>query len=773
MESALLQLRVFRGLINASTPPVYPSSVGSAAAAPAVENVWDMLLIPEDKPKRGAQPSNMLRDIGRVCVQAGFVRREVLSSRILPESGAKGAEGAGAGIVGGVEDVDVLAMMVDVEDGIEAVMGTGFGTEVGLLGGLELGEGEIGLEELNQMMDIIREAPTQESIDHLVSIALSSTVHVKGIVDCLLHLLQRRALTQDLHPLSLLCTSITSHPGILDLIFLLHHPRELLEPLETFCNEWRVSTASGMMSSMMMMLGPADGGEDDVDGLKGVFEEFGKVWVVVGYVVEKFEVGMGREWGEGGRCFDGIVLLYRNLPSLFRNHSGFCYRFFAQTLGDQGTTPEEERFMSRWLSALFGNDGISDDLIRSSDPQTLITLAPILFERSVGAYQAGQIEYETLQGGLDYFQEPFLSYVLVPGVVGWLSEEIVFSGEHSNISQMILRSIVLSDRFPDHMARIVGRQILNALDAVDQLRHQEHIARRRSSSIMVDNDGTGSKPPYSDDLTEARDRIMRCMASTSTVVGGGALASHHGERTTTSGHAIHGAATLFYRTQAMFHNIAKSGRSKFMRDYMWDEEAEGDWPTMQHFLDVDMCKMALEFGGARWFVSMIVEEVLEAGKSGGAIRATELGASLLTTPLIFSPCLHNLPANLLRTLLVDAIPLALNSTPPRVVSYFQGQILGVFVGHCLVFGNTEVAMVAESKTSDDEYGIKDTEDEEQQTLGGWFLENVDKAEIMTKSSVFSIWNDGNPERAVGWKGFVKGLKSHELLREQWVNVSGF
>ncbi|RUO95698.1 hypothetical protein BC936DRAFT_143419, partial [Jimgerdemannia flammicorona] len=520
--------------------------------------------------------------------------------------------------------------------------------------------------------------------------------------------------------------------------------------------------------------------------------------------------------------------LYRNLPSLFRNHSGFCYRFFAQTLGDQGTTPEEERFMSRWLSALFGNDGISDDLIRSVHTIELLSNAqfhvtspkhspPKIIRPSDPHYlgpdpvrEAGQIEYETLQGGLDYFQEPFLSYVLVPGVVGWLSEEIVFSGyvaifivrgfrlvryyvaslslwpkvEHSNISQMILRSIVLSDRFPDHMARIVGRQILNALDAVDQLRHQEHIARRRSSSIMVDNDGTGSKPPYSDDLTEARDRIMRCMASTSTVVGGGALASHHGERTTTSGHAIHGAATLFYRTQAMFHNIAKSGRSKFMRDYMWDEEAEGDWPTMQHFLDVDMCKMALEFGGARWFVSMIVEEVLEAGKSGGAIRASilansfthpaaELGASLLTTPLIFSPCLHNLPANLLRTLLVDAIPLALNSTPPRVVSYFQGQILGVFVGHCLVFGNTEVAMVAESKTSDDEYGIKDTEDEEQQTLGGWFLENVDKAEIMTKSSVFSIWNDGNPERAVGWKGFVKGLKSHELLREQWVNVSGF
>lgn len=69
---------------------------------------------------------------------------------------------------------------------------------------------------------------------------------------------------------------------------------------------------------------------------------------------------------------------------------------------------------------------------RSSDPQTLITLAPILFERSVAAYETGLIGLDTLQGGLDYFQEPFLSYVLVPGVVGWLSEEIVFSGYVAN-----------------------------------------------------------------------------------------------------------------------------------------------------------------------------------------------------------------------------------------------------------------------------------------------------------------------------------------------------
>lgn len=169
------------------------------------------------------------------------------------------------------------------------------------------------------------------------------------------------------------------------------------------------------------------------------------------------------------------------------------------------------------------------------------------------------------------------------------------------------------------MARIVGRQVLNALDAVDQQRHQEHISRRRSSS-MIEGDPIGAKSLHSDDLTEARDRVLRCMSSTSTIVGV-PHPGHHGSLRPGSGHVIHGAPTLFYRTQAMFHNIVKSGRSKFMRDQMWDEESEGEWPTMQHFFDVDMCRMALEFGGARWFVGMIVEEVLEAGKRGGAIRA--------------------------------------------------------------------------------------------------------------------------------------------------------
>lgn len=46
------------------------------------------------------------------------------------------------------------------------------------------------------------------------------------------------------------------------------------------------------MLILMMMGGDGGAGEDDVDGLKGVFEEFGRVWVVVGYVVERFEVGI-------------------------------------------------------------------------------------------------------------------------------------------------------------------------------------------------------------------------------------------------------------------------------------------------------------------------------------------------------------------------------------------------------------------------------------------------------------------------------------------------
>ncbi|EST05232.1 hypothetical protein PSEUBRA_005498 [Kalmanozyma brasiliensis GHG001] len=89
------------------------------------------------------------------------------------------------------------------------------------------------------------------------------------------------------------------------------------------------------------------------------------------------------------------------------------------------TLSEDERaLVGRWIHALFGNEGISDDLISLSPPTTLLRLSPLLFSQSISACQHGVIDLETLRGGLSYFLQDLLSFAL-PSALVWLLGEIV------------------------------------------------------------------------------------------------------------------------------------------------------------------------------------------------------------------------------------------------------------------------------------------------------------------------------------------------------------
>ncbi len=75
---------------------------------------------------------------------------------------------------------------------------------------------------------------------------------------------------------------------------------------------------------------------------------------------------------------------------------------------------DDRSLVSRWIYALFGNEGISDDLISLSPPSTLLRLSPLLFSQSISACNFGLIDLETLRGGLSYFLQDLLSFAL-PG----------------------------------------------------------------------------------------------------------------------------------------------------------------------------------------------------------------------------------------------------------------------------------------------------------------------------------------------------------------------
>lgn len=96
--------------------------------------------------------------------------------------------------------------------------------------------------------------------------------------------------------------------------------------------------------------------------------------------------------------------------------SSVCYPLSALSEDERG-------LVGRWIHALFGNEGISDDLISASPPSTLLRLSPLLFSQSISACQYGLIDLETLRGGLSYFLQDLLSFAL-PGALTWLLNEI-------------------------------------------------------------------------------------------------------------------------------------------------------------------------------------------------------------------------------------------------------------------------------------------------------------------------------------------------------------
>ena len=80
-----------------------------------------------------------------------------------------------------------------------------------------------------------------------------------------------------------------------------------------------------------------------------------------------------------------------------------------------------------WIKALFGSDGIDDEIILATSPADFYRLVPGIIKQAILATAVGQLDAEALQGGLSYFAQPLLSWSL-GGIVLWLADEIIRIG---------------------------------------------------------------------------------------------------------------------------------------------------------------------------------------------------------------------------------------------------------------------------------------------------------------------------------------------------------
>ena len=97
----------------------------------------------------------------------------------------------------------------------------------------------------------------------------------------------------------------------------------------------------------------------------------------------------------------------------------------AVSLGD--LDPSKRSCINGWIKALFGPDGIDDEIILATTPAEFYRLAAGVIQQSILATAAGQIDIDTLHSGLSYFSQPLLSWSL-GGIVEWLADEIIRYG---------------------------------------------------------------------------------------------------------------------------------------------------------------------------------------------------------------------------------------------------------------------------------------------------------------------------------------------------------
>ncbi|KAF9162242.1 mediator complex subunit [Mortierella sp. AD010] len=470
-------------------------------------------------------------------------------------------------------------------------------------------------------------------IDGLCGRTLIDYENQEKLVNRIIQLCEDASSRNDVVVLSKLCQTLDDNPLVLDIILLLKSPSALLFPLESFVNNLQQNE------------------EDDIDTCNSNLEGFGIVLILTMTIIRRYE-------------FSGC------LDSILKDKNGFCYLWLHRT---SATIPAT-----------------------TSKPQMLLEISPSIFEQSLAACQAGVLDSTTLNSGLDYFLQPCLLFVLI-GVVQYLCEEILFSstsfasaapssglpvsasgqpmlspagyvvsplasrgGKHSQYThptpssgvhnqvlgksvasvamlQTSLKSLLAGEAFPLRLMRLLKNEITAAL---------QHQTMENDHQMAV----------IQERLTEASFNYYSWSASDT-----------------------YDVSKLAQQTSQAFEAIVSGGRASLV------SKREKSWPVFGgscYHIDVDLFRSTLCFLGPSQFVTTILKQLLKAALTSNGWRAVELGAAVMTTPLIGRGDQYLAPQSLLWTLIYRTLWIPV---PGKLETFAQGKLLAAFIGMTLDF----------------------------------------------------------------------------------------
>lgn len=230
------------------------------------------------------------------------------------------------------------------------------------------------------------------------------------------------ASTQDVEPLSHMCSVLSRHDAAVDIIAL-HTPlSDLVGHGLHFVTNFSCEGVGDPQTAVSQF---------------GVVVQFLQL-TVTRYHMHSFSYTLG------GRTVRAGFLLS-------------CYRTYTILELSQ----EEHSAYLSWHKALFGrdSDGIDDNILRSTNPLTLLRIAPTLLSEAVAQAVLKTIDGEALRNGVQFFLGPLLNWTLV-GVVKSFVADIDRLGYCATMHIDALKTIIAPSNQLPIVFRLCGQSIL-------------------------------------------------------------------------------------------------------------------------------------------------------------------------------------------------------------------------------------------------------------------------------------------------------------------------
>ncbi|UZJ54068.1 hypothetical protein CBS101457_003388 [Exobasidium rhododendri] len=282
------------------------------------------------------------------------------------------------------------------------------------------------MEDLEWWARTIDDYASQEALAHAV---------LKFTLDCIS--------ANDLENVSKLCKSLMMDVIILDILLLYICPSQLLQPIASLLDDQDLFS---------------NGEEPSVIGGMLLFAQL--------------LIQMGLERNYNLECL---------LPS---DHFHFLPSFVRSSTSSHVLSTleaKEQDIISKWVIALFGSEGISDELIKGSSPQVLLRITPTIFSQSINACMHGVIDLDTLRGGLTYFLQDLLNYTL-PSALTWLLSDLHHLLEKERSSSPVYAA---ANKASGAKSRSIHLEVLSTLLSSDTCpRIVKDLVANRASQVL-------------------------------------------------------------------------------------------------------------------------------------------------------------------------------------------------------------------------------------------------------------------------------------------------